>query len=83
MRKLGSALAYYVLCALTSPLILVGYIVWVRKTSATRRSGVSGTAQGPLAARFTDIPGSYSQVMREGFRAIEAYAARGRADSQA
>jgi hypothetical protein len=36
-----------------------------------------------LAARFTDIPGSYSQVMREGFRSIEAYAARGSADSQA
>jgi methyltransferase (TIGR00027 family) len=54
MRKLGSALAYYVLCALMSPLILVGYVVWVRKTNATRRSGVSGTAQGPLAARFTE-----------------------------
>jgi hypothetical protein len=28
-----------------------------------------------LAARFVDIPGSYSKVMREGFRAIERFAA--------
>jgi methyltransferase (TIGR00027 family) len=54
MRKLVSAVAFYLLCALMSPLIVVGYIVWVRKTSATRRSGVSGTAQGPLAARFSE-----------------------------
>jgi methyltransferase (TIGR00027 family) len=54
MRKLVSAAAFYLLCALMSPLIVVGYIVWVRKTSATRRSGVSGTAQGPLAARFSE-----------------------------
>ncbi|MBV8180432.1 MAG: class I SAM-dependent methyltransferase, partial [Mycobacterium sp.] len=35
-----------------SPLILIGYIVWVGKAIATGRSGVSGTAQGPLTARF-------------------------------
>jgi hypothetical protein len=27
-----------------------------------------------LAARFVDVPGSYSRVMHEGFRAIERYA---------
>ena len=32
-----------------------------------------------LAARFVDVPGSYSKVIREGFRAIERYAARRRA----
>jgi hypothetical protein len=36
-----------------------------------------------LAARFTDVPGSYSKVMREGFRAIERYAACRRTESQA
>jgi hypothetical protein len=35
-----------------------------------------------LAARFTDIPGSYSKVMREGFRAIERFTATKRAKSQ-
>jgi uncharacterized protein YndB with AHSA1/START domain len=32
-----------------------------------------------LAARFVDVPGSYSKVMREGFRAIERYTAGRRA----
>jgi hypothetical protein len=36
-----------------------------------------------LAARFTDVPGSYSKVMQEGFRAIERYALLRRAGSQA
>jgi hypothetical protein len=36
-----------------------------------------------LAGAVMDIPGSYSKVMRVGFRAIERYAARTRADSQA
>ena len=31
-----------------------------------------------LAARFMDIPGSYSKVMQQGFRAIERFTARGR-----
>jgi len=35
-----------------------------------------------LAARFTDIPGSYSKVTREGFRAIERFTAKKRAESQ-
>jgi methyltransferase (TIGR00027 family) len=53
MRTLISAVAYYILCTLMSPLILIGYIVWVGKSIATGRSGVSGTAQGPLTARFS------------------------------
>ena len=34
-----------------------------------------------LAAAFVDVPGSYSKVMREGFRAIERFTASRRADS--
>jgi len=54
MRTLVPRLAFYALCALMSPLILIGYIVWVGKTIATGRSGVSGTAQGPLSSRFSE-----------------------------
>ncbi|HZE15338.1 MAG TPA: class I SAM-dependent methyltransferase, partial [Mycobacterium sp.] len=54
MRKLVSRVAYYILCTLMSPLILIGYIVWVGKAIVTGRSGVSGTAQGPLIARFSE-----------------------------
>jgi len=36
-----------------------------------------------LAARFVDVPGSYSKVMQEGFRAIERFTARRRGGSQA
>jgi hypothetical protein len=35
-----------------------------------------------LAARLVDVPGSYSKVMREGFRSIERYARRRGAESQ-
>jgi methyltransferase (TIGR00027 family) len=54
LRKLVSRLVFYVLCILMSPLILIGYVVWVGRTIATGRSGVSGTAQGPLSARFSE-----------------------------
>jgi Polyketide cyclase / dehydrase and lipid transport len=36
-----------------------------------------------LLARFADVPGTYSKVMREGFGAIERYAAERRAGPQA
>jgi uncharacterized protein YndB with AHSA1/START domain len=36
-----------------------------------------------LGARFVDVPGSYSKVMQEGFRAIERFSASRRAGSQA
>ncbi|WP_207569110.1 class I SAM-dependent methyltransferase [Mycobacterium decipiens] len=48
-----SGVAYYLLCTLMSPLILIGYIVFVGKAIATGRSGVSRTAQGPLTTRFS------------------------------
>ncbi len=54
LRKLVSRVTFYILCTLMSPLIVIGYIVWVGKTIATGRTGVSGTAQGPLSARFTE-----------------------------
>ena len=34
-----------------------------------------------LLARFVDVPGSYSKVMREGFRAIERFTATRRGES--
>lgn len=34
-----------------------------------------------LAARFVDVPGNYSRVMREGFRSIERFAAGRRGGS--
>jgi uncharacterized protein YndB with AHSA1/START domain len=34
-----------------------------------------------LLARFVDVPGSYSKVMQEGFRAIERFAATRRGES--
>ncbi|CAM4456325.1 Putative S-adenosyl-L-methionine-dependent methyltransferase [Mycobacterium basiliense] len=54
MPKPVLRVAYYLLCALMSPLILIGYIVWVGRAIVTGRSGVSGTAQGPLLARFSE-----------------------------
>lgn len=36
-----------------------------------------------LAARLVDIPGSYSKIMRAGFRAIERFAGQERAKSEA
>jgi hypothetical protein len=36
-----------------------------------------------LAARFVDVPGSYSKVMQEGFRGIERFTATRRGESQA
>lgn len=36
-----------------------------------------------LAARFVDVPGSYSKVMQQGFRGIERFTAGRRAEPQA
>jgi methyltransferase (TIGR00027 family) len=49
-----SRVGFYLLCALMSPVIVVGYILWVGKLFAAARSGVSVTAQGPLSARFSE-----------------------------
>lgn len=47
-------LAYYGLCTVMSPVIAAGYVAWVAGTLTSGRSGVSGTAQGPLSARFSE-----------------------------
>jgi len=54
MRTRVSRVGFYLLCTLMSPVILVGYLVWVGKLFVTGRSGVSATAQGPLSARFSE-----------------------------
>jgi methyltransferase (TIGR00027 family) len=48
-----ASIVYTSLNALLFPVTLLGYVIWVGKAIlAGRRSGVSGTAQGPLSARF-------------------------------
>jgi hypothetical protein len=47
-----AALIYYLVCALLFPATLAGCLVWIGKLDAARKSGVSGTAQGPLSARW-------------------------------
>ncbi|HEX8437139.1 SAM-dependent methyltransferase [Archangium sp.] len=47
-----TAITFYFVCLLLFPAILVGYVLWISKTYAGRTSGVSGTAQGPLSARW-------------------------------
>ena len=54
MRTRVSRVGFYLLCTLMSPVILVGYLVWVGKLFVTGRSGESATAQGPLSARFSE-----------------------------
>lgn len=46
------ATIFYVVCLLLSPAMLVGYVLWVAKIYLGRTSGVTGTAQGPLSARW-------------------------------
>lgn len=53
MRDDVGAAAFYILNALLFPVTLTGYVLWVGKgIVATRGSGVSATAQGPLSMRF-------------------------------
>jgi len=50
--SIASAVAFSAICVLL-PVILVGYVIWVGKgIPGGRGSGVSGTAQGPLSARY-------------------------------
>ena len=51
-RDLIAVIIFYVVCILLLPAILVGYVLWVGKLYTGRTSGVSGTAQGPLSARW-------------------------------
>jgi methyltransferase (TIGR00027 family) len=44
---------YYLITLLLLPFSVIGYIFWIVKSfSAAKKSGVSGTAQGPLSARW-------------------------------
>jgi methyltransferase (TIGR00027 family) len=53
MRDLIAATVFNILSVLLFPVTLVGYVLWIGKTYlAGRTSGVSGTAQGPLSARW-------------------------------
>jgi methyltransferase (TIGR00027 family) len=48
-----AAFIYWFLSVLLFPVTLIGYVIWVGRALLARRgSGVSGTAQGPLSARF-------------------------------
>lgn len=52
-RSLGAAAIYTILSVLLFPVTLLGYVIWVSGALlAGRGSGVSGTAQGPLSARW-------------------------------
>jgi methyltransferase (TIGR00027 family) len=54
-RDLGAAIAFDVLSLLMFPITLLGYVIWVGKgVIGGRGSGVSGTAQGPLSARYAE-----------------------------
>jgi methyltransferase (TIGR00027 family) len=53
MRDLIAATVFYILSVLLFPVTLLGYVIWVgRALLSGRGSGVSGTAQGPLSARW-------------------------------
>ncbi|PMR75825.1 class I SAM-dependent methyltransferase [Billgrantia endophytica] len=47
-----AAIIFYIVCILLFPAMVIGYVFWVGKLYAKRTSGVSGTAQGPLSARW-------------------------------
>jgi hypothetical protein len=52
VRQYGAATVFYILSVLLSPVTLLGYVIWVGKALTGGASGVSGTAQGPLSARW-------------------------------
>lgn len=53
MRKSIAATLYYLVYILLFPVTLLGYVLWIGKAFLVgRKSGVSGTAQGPLSARY-------------------------------
>lgn len=54
VRNRLSAALFYTLNVLLFPVTLLGYLLWVGKLMGSgRHSGVSGTAQGPLSARWS------------------------------
>ena len=53
-KGLLAVTVFYAINILLFPLTLIGYVIWVGKTARTsRRSGVSVSAQGPLAGRWS------------------------------
>src|ERR1700757_2760635 len=48
----AAAAAFYGINALLLPVTLTGCVLWVGKVMNRRGTGVSGTAQGPLSARY-------------------------------
>jgi methyltransferase (TIGR00027 family) len=52
MRHFISAVIYYALNILLFPALLAGYVIYVGKWFAGRKTGVSATAQAPLIARW-------------------------------
>ena len=53
MRKPISGVGYYAIMVVLFPVTLVGFVIWIGKLLFWRTPGVSTTAQGPLAARWT------------------------------
>ena len=53
MRKTAAAIVYHALMVVLFPVTLVGLVIWIGKLLTSRTPGVSTTAQGPLAARWT------------------------------
>lgn len=52
IRESIAATAYYLISIVLFPITLLGYLIWVAKGLLTwSKSGVSGTAQGPLTVR--------------------------------
>ncbi len=51
-RERLAAPVFYVISILLFPISLAGYLIWVGKALLGRNTGVSGTAQGPLFARW-------------------------------
>jgi len=53
MHDRSARAAFYAINLLLSPLTVAGYVVWCGKAlQSGRKSGASGTAQGPLFARY-------------------------------
>jgi len=54
MRKVIAAIVYYAMSVVLFPVTLVGFVIWIGKLLlAGSSSGVSTTAQSPLAARWS------------------------------
>ena len=51
-KSIVAAVVFYGICGLLFPILVAGYVLWIGKLFSGRKSGVSGTAQGPLSARW-------------------------------